>query len=136
MPIQKKILPAQTHQNPALFVQAANNDNIESSALGAYINLLHNNNNHINSVNYMYSTDQWDDKKLTMHDNYDGTIQNYYTITAIKDSGNIYDGCTTTLSPNLQSNDNGKQYTAEAPTVFSTFDYYRYNVPISPENNI
>lgn len=77
-----------------------------------------------------------------MHDNYDGTIQNYYTTTAIKDNGNIYDGCTTTLSPNLQSNANGKQYAtqsyhaAEAPTVFSTFDYYRYNVPTQTENNI
>ena len=49
----------------------------------------------------MYSTDQWDDKELTMHDNYDGTIQNYYTTTAIKDSGNVYDGFTTTLAPNL-----------------------------------
>lgn len=111
-------------------------DDIEPSALGAYVNLLYNNNNHINSVNYMYSTDQWDDKELTMHDNYDGTIQNYYTTTAIKDSGNVYDGCTTTLSPNLQSNNDGKQYTASTPTVFSTFDYYRYNVPTSPENNI
>lgn len=71
-----------------------------------------------------------------MHDNYDGTIQNYYTTTAIKDNGNIYDGCTTTLSPNLQSNTNGKQYAASTPTVFSTFDYYRYNVPTQTENNI
>ena len=61
MPIQKKMLPAQTQQNPALFVQANNiatdDNDIEPSALGAYVNLLYNNNNHINSVNYMYSTD-------------------------------------------------------------------------------
>ena len=37
--------------------------------------------------------DDWDDKKLTMYDTYDGTTQNYYTTTAIKSDGN--DHCTT-----------------------------------------
>lgn len=63
--------------------------------IGAYVNLLYDNNRHINSVNYMNTTDDWDDKKLTMYDTYDGTTQNYYTTTAIKSDGNIYSGCAT-----------------------------------------
>lgn len=68
----------------------------------------------------MNTTDDWDDKKLTMYDTYDGTTQNYYTTTAIKSDGNIYSGCATETVPVVQSD----------------FDYYRYTVPTMQQNDI